>query len=920
MAGQTPMMRQWAELKRSVPDAIVLFRLGDFYEAFNEDAEVLARVCDVTLTSRPVAKGARAPMAGVPYHAVDGYIAQLVRAGVKVAIVEQRGAESSPEKRARMSGPAREGNAAPAAGAGAKAILEREIVRVVTPGTLVEGELVEAGSGNYLAALVPPSGERAGAGLAALDLTTGEFMAADLVAGTGLRTALDELARLRPAELIVPAAWDEAERRALAERLGLLGLATVVMAAPSWTFDPETAERTLCEHFGTHGVGGFGLQPGAPATAAAGAALAYAAENQRARLDQVRALRTWSADDALVLDATTRRNLELSTTLRGERRGSLLWALDATRTALGARRLRRWLDRPLLDRARIAARHDAVEALAARPIERAAIRAALSGTPDVERLVNRVVAGYAGPRELAAMARGLEAMAEVAGALAASGPWPAALDAGFAPGVCPPLASRIRTALSDEPPAVAGVAGAIRPGYDEALDAIHAAVAGARAWIAALEARERERTGIRRLKVGYNRVFGYYLQVPKASAADVPEGWIRRQTVVDGERYVSPELKVREAEVQDAEERIAARERAILEALREGVVGVAGEILAGAAGLGRIDALASLAEVAAAHDYARPEMTDEPLLEVRGGRHPVVERRPGERFVPNDLAMAPGTIALLTGPNMAGKSTVGRQAALIVLMAQMGSFVPASSARIGLVDRVFTRIGAQDELAAGQSTFMVEMVETANLLHHATPRSLVILDELGRGTSTYDGIAIAWAVVEHLAAMVPHAPRTLFATHYHELTALAERLPGVVNLHLAVADEDGRIAFLHRVAPGPADRSYGVHVAELAGLPPAVTARAWAILRELEAEGAAPLQPAGDRPVGNGDGVEGGAPGSGGAGGAGQLSLFVPAPAAPPAPHPLVRELAEADIDALSPREALAWLYALAERAREAGE
>jgi len=911
MAGETPMMRQWAELKRSVPGGIVLFRLGDFYEAFNEDAEVLSRICDVTLTSRPVAKGARAPMAGVPYHAVDGYIAQLVRAGVKVAIVEQQGDDSSPEKRARMSGPARataldaaSPMAAPGAASGSapggKGIMAREIVRVVTAGTLLEGDLIDPGAGHYLAALAPAAGDGA-VGLAVLDLSTGEFLATELPGGAGGRPLEDELARLRPAEIIVPASWPEAERARLAERLELLGLPTAVMAAPAWPFDHDNAERALRDHFGVRTLAGFGLAAGSQATSAAGAALVYATENQRARLDQVKALATWQSDDAMILDAAARRNLELTVTLRGEKRGTLLAVLDRTRTALGARRLRRWLDRPLLDLARIAARHDAVGALVDDAVGRAALREALAGVPDVERLVNRVITGYAGPRDLAALAKGLGAVPRVGERLDASA---AALLAGRAQQPeCAELAERIAATLADDPPAVAGVVGVIRPGFDAELDGIHASVADARAWIAALEARERERTGIRRLKVGYNKVFGYYLQIPKAQASDVPADWVRRQTVVDGERYVSPELKAREAEVQDAEERIVARERALLEALRQAVAHEAAAIRAAADDLGLVDAVAALAEVAADHAYVRPTMTAEPILEVVGGRHPVVERRPGALFVPNDLELSQGEITLLTGPNMAGKSTVGRQAALIVLMAQMGSFVPAARARVGVADRIFTRIGAQDELAAGQSTFMVEMVETANILHHATARSVVILDELGRGTSTYDGMAIAWAVIEHLANMAPHAPRTLFATHYHELTALAETLPGVTNRHLAVADEGGRIAFLHRVEPGPADRSYGVHVAELAGLPRDVTARAWSILSELEAEGSAPLQPAADR-------------GESGAAGDAQLSLFVPAPAAPPAPHPLVTELAELDVDALSAREALEVLYALAARAR----
>jgi len=864
------MMGQWASIKRAHPDCIILFRLGDFYEAFNEDAHTVAEVCDVTLTSRPTRKGERSPMAGVPYHAVDGYIAQLVRHGHRVAIVEQVGAESSPEKRARMSRVPLGEAATPGAAAG---IMERQVVRVVTPGTLVEGDLLEAGAHNYLAALVRREGA---VGLAHADVTTGDFQTTELAGPDAERQLVDELVRLRPAELLVPdrdGADGNARDDPAAAALAGLGFGTLVTTYPAWRFDPDNAARALLEHFGTLSLAAYGCDGRPLAAGAAGALLAYLQETQRGAVAQVSSLSTYSADQFMTLDAATRRNLELTTTLRGDgKRGSLLWVLDATRTPMGGRRLRSWIDQPLVDRGRIERRLDAVEALVTRTPLRAELAALLKGVPDFERLTNRVVAGYAGPRELATLARALGAVPAVRARLAAD----ASLEGPLAD-LClqdvDAIAGRIGAALADEPPATLGVAGAIRPGFSAELDEIANGVAAARAWIAGLEARERERTGIKSLKVGYNRVFGYYLEVPKAQAARVPDDYHRKQTLVDAERYITPELKERETEVLHAEERTIALERAVFAQLALDVAAEAPRLLAAARDLGTLDALGSLAEVAVENGYTRPRLDDGRALVVRGGRHPVVERmRPGGAFVPNDLTIGEGEIILLTGPNMAGKSTIGRQVALIVLMAQIGSFVPAEAAEVGVADRIFTRIGAQDELSAGQSTFMVEMVETAGILHHATGRSLIVLDELGRGTSTYDGMAIAWAVIEHIHNAPGLGCRTLFATHYHELTSLADLLPRLRNYNMAVAETPDGVAFLHRIEPGAADRSYGVHVAELAGLPRDVVARAWRILAELESEGNAPLQPAPGRPPAAADG---------------QLPLFAPHEVE----HPAVRAL-----------------------------
>lgn len=882
----TPMMRQWARIKADHPDCLVLFRLGDFYEAFHEDAGRVAEACDVVLTSRPVRKGERVPMAGVPYHAVDGYIAQLVKRGHRVAIVEQTGPEANPEKRARMSRREAE-QADPSQALLGGALLGRSVVRVVTPGTLLEGDLIDARANNYLAAVAPG---RDALGLAHADLTTGEFRTTQLEGPRAERDLIDELVRLRPAEMVIPEG-DDGRGGALAvhleDRLRSLDLATAVRPWSAWRFDADNAARTLLDHLDAVSLAAYGCADLPLAATAAGVVVAYAQEAQRGAVGQLRSLSTYFQSDHMVLDAATRRNLELVSTLRGDtRRGTLLSVLDRTVTAMGGRCLRRWLDRPLLEREPIEARLDSVELLAGAGRLRAELRSVLRLVPDVERLCNRVVAGYAGPRELVALAGGLERAPELAALLDGVESPPPPL-AGLFRQDPSGLVSAIRALLVDEPPATLGVSGAVRAGYSEELDRVHASVADARAWIAGLEARERERTGIAKLKVGYNRVFGYYLEVPKTQAARVPPDYERRQTLADGERYVTPGLKEREAQVLGAEETIVGLERELVQACMAQVASASEMVLAVGHDVALLDALASLAETAVERRYARPALDESRGLDIVQGRHPVVESmRRDVPFVPNDLVMADGEILLLTGPNMAGKSTVGRQVALIALMAQMGSFVPAASARIGLVDRVFTRVGAQDELAAGQSTFMVEMVETAGILHHATPRSLIILDELGRGTSTYDGIAIAWAVIEHIHECSGLGARTLFATHYHELTELAEILPRVRNVSMAVQESAGGIVFLHQVVAGAADRSYGVHVAELAGLPRDVVARAWEVLAGLEAESDVPLQVAERRPARAADG---------------QLPLFTPFDKE----HPLVEALRTLDVDRLTPLDAL---------------
>jgi len=838
--------RQYLEIKRQYPDAILFFRLGDFYETFDEDAEIAARELDIVLTSRNVAKGQRVPMAGIPHHAAHNYIARLIEKGYHVAICEQVG-----------DGPV-------------KGLFPRQVVRVITPGTVVEPQLLPAEANNYLAAVVFGDGQ---VGLAYADVSTGEFAATEFSArdvGEGARL---ELARLNPAELLIP--------ESLAEAVAWEGHRTPL---PDYRFEQARAEEILLDHFGVATLAGFGLQGKAQAIRAAGALVSYLAETQKAALSLLTGLHSYSLQDFMALDAATRRNLELTATLlSGEVKGSLLGTMDATITPMGKRLLRQWLGKPLLDLERIRRRHDQVEVFHQDGLWRAEIREALKAFGDLERLANRAKAGVATPRDLAALRDLLGNIPSLRERLerGASGALENVLQA-IDP--CQEVHELLERALVDEPPASLNQIGIFRPGYSQKLDSVVEASRGAREWIAALEEKERQRTGIKSLKVGYNKVFGYYIEVTKANSHMVPEEYIRKQTLVHAERYITPEMKEYESLVLSAEERIQAIERQLFGELCARIGEHAGRLLGTARGLARLDVVCALAEVAAQKAYVRPELVDEDVLQIREGRHPVVEEwLPSGRFVPNDAVFEPGErIRIITGPNMSGKSTYLRQVALIVLMAQMGSFVPARSARLGLTDRIFTRIGAQDEIHAGQSTFMVEMVETANILHHASSRSLVILDEIGRGTSTYDGLSIAWAVVEYIHNHPRLRARTLFATHYHELTRLAELLPGVRNYNVAVSEEGGQVVFLHKIVPGGADKSYGIHVAQLAGLPRPVVNRAQEILAQMEADGREPIAGRATPPL--------------------QLSFL-------PQTHPLIEELERLDIESLTPLEALNKLF-----------
>lgn len=860
----TPMMAQYRRIKAELPrDALLLFRLGDFYELFFEDAQVGARVLNLTLTARQ-----GVPMCGLPYHAASGYIARLLRAGHKVALCDQL-EEARPGK-----------------------LVHRQVTQILSPGAHFDERLLAAERNNFLAA-VASAGSRHG--LALLDLTTADFRATELESDQAL---LAELERVRPAEVVIPA-------EAAALRQLLQGTGAALSAYDDWAFAPETAQFTVRDHFQVATLDGFGLNGRLLAIGAAGAALHYVTHHLRRDARHVTRLRFYQAAEYLVLDATTLRNLEVLEPLhRGAPRTATLYgAINRTVTPMGARRLRDWLSQPLASVPAIRRRQDAVEALLADPPRLETLRAALQPVRDLERTLARLSVGTGNARDLVALRLALQQVPQVRAALrngptamrdtpnsARSAELPSLADADTGasvaegpPGLlaelvdrlaaCPDLADLIARAIVDDPPLALKEGGLIRDGYDPALDELRAAMRGGKDWIARLQRDEIARTGIPSLKVGFNSVFGYYIEVTRANLDKVPPDYIRKQTIANGERFITPALKEMEAKILGAEERAAKLEYELFLRVREAALGRLRELQQTAEALGELDVLAAFAEQARLHNYCRPEIGDAGRLWIREGRHPVLELTlTEERFVPNDTDLAaanshsppdadseerpsappaaeagaaaevrspksesPGAapqIALITGPNMAGKSTYLRQVALLVLLAHTGSFIPARAARVDLVDRIFTRIGASDDLARGQSTFMVEMAETANILHHATPRSLIILDEIGRGTSTFDGLSLAWSIVEHLHHQI--GARTLFATHYHELTELAAKLPRLRNYNVAVREWNDQIIFLRRIVPGGTDKSYGLQVARLAGVPKPVIERAKVILRNLE--------------------------------------------------------------------------------------
>ncbi len=870
----TPAMRQYLEAKRQYRDAIVWFRMGDFYEMFYEDALVAARALDLTLTSRTKdADGVSIPMCGVPYHAAETYLARLVAKGFRVAICEQ---VEDPRK--------------------AKGVVRREVVRVVSPGTLTDAGYVDAREPVYLLGVAPPDSRapRPAFGVALVDVSTGEFSVAEFDGAAGARALADEVEVLRPREILAPEGFDPAA----------FGLSDrplpPVTRVEAWHFEYEAARRTLLDHLGTPSLDGFSLEGRVAAVRAAGALVRYLRDTQKADLTHVRALQVRTSGDTLVLDPATLRHLEVVEGAGGGRAGSLLDVVDRTVTPMGGRLLRAWLLAPLRSIERIQDRLDAVEDFGFHATARAKLRDALKGVQDLERLVGRVVLGVAGPRDLVALRRSIAVIPRLR-AITAELRAPLVCSLAAELDELADVRDAIEATLVDDPPGVARDGGVIRDGVDAELDELRRVSRSGKAAIAALEADERRRTGIASLKVRYNRVFGYYIEVSKANLGAVPSDYQRKQTVAGGERFVTPALKAYEAQVLGADERLVEREVELFERLRSQVAADAPRIRDVARAVATLDVLAALAETAALYDYTKPVVHAGDELVATEVRHPVVERCTSEPFVPNDVHLD-GTdrrLVIVTGPNMGGKSTYLRQTALLAVLAQAGSFVPARTAKLPIVDRIFARVGASDDLARGRSTFMVEMQETANILHHATSKSLVILDEVGRGTATFDGLSLAWAVAEYLATNPRARPKTLFATHYHELTDLADAVPGVTNLHVVVREWQDQIVFLRKVVPGRSDRSYGIQVARLAGLPPAVVARARAILEALERDelsrGGRPSFSDRTRPAGC------------------QPGLFEGDPAA----SPIVRRLREIDIDRLTPLDALTLLAALVREARE---
>ena len=857
MSGMTPIRRQYLRIKRQYPEAIVLFRLGDFYEAFEEDAKLISRELEIVLTSRSMGKGQRFPMAGIPHHALDSYLAKLISKGHKVAICEQ---VSEPKS--------------------GKGLVEREVVRVVTPGTVVEPELLETKANNYLASLVI-EGEQAG--IAYVDITTSEFATTQL----NTERAFAELERLNPSEIIIPKN----------SSFPLQNFREPTRLEEQW-FELETTKQALLEHFEVASLEGYGCDHLPLAIRAAGAIIHYLEQTQKVALGQLSKLSTYSTESFMILDPQTRRNLELFQSSRlGTSGGSLLSVIDLTKTPMGGRLLKKWLGQPLLDLAELNKRQEAVAWFVANTTRRIEVINALSRLADIERLINRVRGGIASARELILLSRSLEAVPQIKAVIGEESSPLTWLSKELKP--CDEVVELISRSIAEEGSGEVGER--IKPGFSAELDELRSASRNAKQYLANLEQKERERTGIKSLKVGYNKVFGYYIEVTTPHLSRVPQDYIRKQTLVGAERFFTPELKEYESLILNAQERIEELEASLFRQVCRQVGSWGERILSTASALAQVDVLSAFAEAAVRYNYVRPELNNGNSIQIIAGRHPVVEQTlTEERFVPNDtyLSNEDAQLIILTGPNMSGKSTYLRQVALIVLLAQIGSFVPADSAKIGLVDRIFTRVGLMDDLATGRSTFMIEMMETANILNNATPKSLIILDEIGRGTSTYDGLSIAQAVAEYIHNHPGLGAKTLFATHYHELVELAKYLPRVRNLNVAVAEEGGKVVFLRKIVPGGADRSYGIHVAQLAGLPKSVIHRAQEVLLELESKadqkgrraGPPARRPRRELPPE-------------------QLSFFGQK-------HPVLDELENLDIDSLTPLEAINKLYELQKKVK----
>jgi DNA mismatch repair protein MutS len=861
----TPAMEQYLRFKGEHEDAIVLFRMGDFYETFYEDAKEVSRLLGLTLTSRNSgANSAKVPMAGVPHHALDTYLSRLIKLGRKVAICEQM---EPPQK--------------------GKAIVRREVTQVVSPGTALADNLLDQNRNNYLAALFV---EGDNLGIALVDLSTGSFR----VLENPSARIWEILERSGPAEVLAPESWVEENSQEFATRLPgvLLG------KQEDWYFGFAYASGVLLEHFKVNSLKGFGCEELRPAVCAAGAVLNYLKSNQKGAVSHITGLNHERNDGHMVLDLVTQRNLELVTSIQeGQKEGTLISVLDMTRGALGARCLRSWLSRPLLEIRGISDRQDAVSQFHADTASRENVRDILQRIGDLERMMSRICCGRANPRDLAGLKLSLEAIPElkaslndVTGRLLEQVREHELQDLSK-------LTDLIEQTLDSDPPVSLADGGVIRTGYNAELDDLRKAASGGRSWVAELQSHERERTGIPSLKVGYNRAFGYYIEITRTNLDRAPEEYIRKQTLVNAERFITPDLKDWEAKILGADERAKELEKELFQTLRLEVEKWVDPVQKTARAVASVDVLAGLAEVAAAQDFVRPVVDDSTVIEIQEGRHPVVERLlPTGKFVPNDFHVSGDEeqVLIITGPNMAGKSTILRQVGLIVLLAQVGSFVPAGSARIGVVDRIFTRVGASDNLAKGESTFLVEMNEAANILNNASPRSLVLLDEIGRGTSTFDGLSIAWAMTEHLHNAERLRPRTLFATHYHELSELEELLPRVRNYSVAVRKEGDTVVFLHRLVRGGCDHSYGIEVAQLAGMPPELISRAREVLGILEKNELTLVR----------DSASLAKPGR-------QMTLF-----APPTPveDPIIGELRDLDISNTTPLEALSKLDELKRR------
>ncbi|WP_197525721.1 DNA mismatch repair protein MutS [Pseudobythopirellula maris] len=878
----SPMMQQYHQAKEAAGDALLLFRMGDFYELFYDDAKAAGELLGITVTSRDKGDNPVA-MAGFPHHQLEAYLAKIIRAGRRAAVCDQVEEASQ-----------------------AKGLVRREVTRIVTPGTVTDDALLDPVASNFLAAVAFDAKGTDRVGIAWVDASTGRFWAAAI----DERRLGDELTRVEASECLVAQGSQGRLPRELGDSFALT-------QRPAWAFGADAAVKSLCDHFGAKTLEGFGFDTESPedraALSAAGAVLDYLVETQRASLAHVERLQPYRLGSSLAIDAATWRSLEVTQTMRdGGRRGSLLGVIDRTVTSMGARQLAEWLRRPLTAVDAIRSRHEAVAELVGDAPLATAVREALGGVYDVERLVARITTGRASPRDLSQVARTLGALPKLKAKLAGRvserlGRIEGRLD------LCAEVRERLEAALEDDCPLSSREGGFIRTGYSPELDECRTLMAGGKQWMAQYQADEVERSGIPSMKIGFNKVFGYYLEITHAHRDKVPQHYIRKQTLKNAERYITPELKEHEEKVLSAEDRVRDLEIGHFIELRELAASVSRRLLATADALAELDVLAGLAELARARNYCRPEVVDDPVLDIVEGRHPVLDlTEPDGTFVPNSTSCAATAgsepagdqaksdehfgpaILLITGPNMAGKSTYIRQTALLTLMAQVGSFVPAKRAVIGVADRVFARVGASDELSRGQSTFMVEMTETARILNTATRRSLVILDEIGRGTSTYDGLSLAWAIVEHLHNSI--GCRTLFATHYHELTELADRLGGVANRNVAVREHDGRVVFLHQIVDGSADKSYGIHVAELAGVPRSVNRRATEILATLETSDsgrAAPVAKPSKKPSGL------------------QMTLFEPVE------HPMLDEIRRADLENLTPMEALRLVAEWRERLRD---